>query len=492
VTMPELLLDASGAPAARAPLALLLAAQAARAPDRIAVTTPEGTLNRLELERRSNQRARQLAKTGVGIDDVVMLAIPNSAAYYEIAFGVWKLGATPMHVSHKLTSRELAEIVTLAQPKLVLDAGSPLQAQSIAHFDDAHLPLHVANRWKISTSGGSTGRPKLIIDPNPALWGAEKQAHRRVPDETIVNPGPLYHSAPFGQMIPALCEGAHVIEIGKFEAERYLAAVERHRASWAYLVPTMMARIANLPPEARARYDISSIHTLVHMASICPPPVKRAWIEMLGADAIWEIYGGTERIGSTLIGGAEWLQHPGSVGRPREGIEVRIIDEAGADLPPGAVGEIYFRRAGGPASTFLYIGADVRQHGDWASFGDLGWLDADGYLFIADRRTDMVVSGGVNLYPAEIEAQIDALPGVLDSVVVGASHADMGQAVHAFVQMRVDASPLTETQLIEALRERLAPHKLPRSVTFVSGPIRDESGKMRRSAWRDQLSPPAS
>jgi bile acid-coenzyme A ligase len=163
-----------------------------------------------------------------------------------------------------------------------------------------------------------------------------------------------------------------------------------------------------------------------------------------------------------------------------------VLDEDGAELPSGGVGEIYFRRAGGPDSTFRYIGADARRRGEWASFGDLGWRDQDGYLFIADRRTDMIVSGGVNLYPAEIEAQIDALPGVLDSVVVGAPHADLGAAPHAFVQAHA-AAQWTQARLIDALRAHLAPYKLPRGVTFVDEPIRDEAGKIRRIAWRERL-----
>jgi bile acid-coenzyme A ligase len=480
------LLDANGAAIAGAPLALLLAAQAQRSPDRIALTLTNGALTRLELDRRSNQRARQLIAAGVGHDDLVVFALPNSAEYYELVYAVWKIGATPIHVSHKLTAREFAEIVALASPKLVLNTTSPLLSTPLPE-DFSSLPLAIASSWKISTSGGSTGRPKLIVDPNPALWGIEKQGHRRLPDSTIINPGPLYHSAPFGMMIPALAEGCHVVEMGRFDAESYLAHVERHRATWAYLVPTMMARIAALPPEVRKRYDISSVATLLHMAAICPPATKRAWIDILGADAVWEIYGGAERIGSTIIGGPEWLKHPGSVGRPREGIEVRILSEQGEDLPVGDVGEIFFRRAGGPDSTFRYIGADARRRSDWASFGDMGWLDADGYLYIADRRTDMIVSGGVNIFPAEVEAQIDALEGVLDSIVAAAPHGDLGAVPHAIVQLKAQARDWSEAGLIDALRERLAPHKLPRAVTFVDETLRDDSGKVRRAAWRDRL-----
>ena len=482
----DALLDGNGAARVGAPMALLLAAQAARGPQRIALTLTDHRLTRAELDQRSNQRARQLQRAGVRQDDIVLFALPNGAAYYEFVYGVWKLGATPLHVSHKLTPREFAEIVALAAPALVLDASSPLPNAPL-NEDDAALPLKIASRWKISTSGGSTGRPKLIIDPNPTLWSIEKQGHRRLPESTIVNPGPLYHSAPFGMMIPALGEGSHVIEMGRFDAESYLAQVQRHRATWAFLVPTMMARIANLPPEIRARYDISTIATLFHMAAICPPAVKRAWINMLGADAIWEIYGGTERIGSTLIGGEDWLKHPGTVGRPREGIEARILDEDGEILPPGEIGEIYFRREGGPASTFRYIGADVRRRGEWATFGDMGWLDADGYLFIADRRTDMIVSGGVNIFPAEIEAQLDTLDGVLDNIVAAAPHPDLGAVPHAVVQLKSGARTWSADELLDALRERLAPHKMPHAVTFVSETLRDESGKIRRAAWRDKF-----
>lgn len=173
------LIDTHGAALPGAPLALLLAAQAARDPDRTALTLPNGALTRAELEKRSNQRARQLQRAGVKHNDTIIFAIPNGAAYYEFVYGVWKAGATPIHVSHKLTPREFEEIVTLAQPRLTLTPTSPLLSEEFSDLDDTPLPLQVASRWKISTSGGSTGRPKLIIDPNPALWGVEKQGDRK-------------------------------------------------------------------------------------------------------------------------------------------------------------------------------------------------------------------------------------------------------------------------------------------------------------------------
>ena len=496
---PDDYLDPSGEPRPGAPLGMLLSAYAARAPERAALTVGETTLTRAERAAAATRRARQLADLGVGKHDRVVVALPNGRAFYEIVLAAWKLGAIPIHVSWRLTAPEFAEILALAEPRLV--AGTAQAAEAAAAVDAIFLldgvdpdprlspeplPPKVGASWKISTSGGSTGRPKLVVDPKPGVWGEEKGAQNRRAGATIVNPGPLYHSAPFGQMIPALCQGAHVVEMGRFDPERWLHLVDHHRADWAYLVPTMMARIARLPAETLARYDISCIETLVHMAAPCPDWVKEFWIDHLGPDAIWEIYGGTERFGATVINGREWLDRPGSVGRPRTGNEIRILDEAGAPLAPGEIGEIYFRRPGGPDSTFRYIGAEARRRDDWASFGDLGWLDTDGYLYIADRRTDMIVSGGVNLYPAEIEAAIDLCAGVLGSVVVGVPDADLGQSPHAIVQVEPERlATIGEAEILGQLRDRLAVTKHPRSVEFTADPIRDDAGKIRRAAWRE-------
>jgi bile acid-coenzyme A ligase len=475
-------LDAAGDPLIGAPMSALLGAQAARDPDRVALVLPDETLSRIDLERRTNQCARQLAALGIGRNDKVLFALPNGARFYEVIFGIWKLGATPVHVSNKLTPREFSEVAALAEPKLVIDGDFAGLDRSL---DDSPLPYLVSDNWRIATSGGSTGRPKLIVDPTPALWSAPRRSTRRRPGATIVNPAPLYHAAPFGLMLSALFAGCKIVEMGRFDAERYLALVEEHKADWAYLVPTMMGRILNLPPEIRAQYDIGSLETLLHMAAACPDWVKRGWIDWLGPDAIWEVYGGTERLGSTIIGGTEWLAHPGSVGRPRPGMDMCIFDDDGNAVGPDVVGEIYFRQAEGPASTFQYVGADARLNGDWASFGDMGSIDADGFLYLADRRTDMIVSGGVNVFPAEIEGQIDGLAGVVDSVVVGVPDDDFGHLPHAFVHQDARGG-WTEATMLAELRDRLAPFKRPRGISFTDEPIRDAAGKVRRSAWRDK------
>lgn len=486
--------DPNGAPKPGAQLGMLLSAYAALDPERPALTCNEVTLSRAALETAANRRARQLAAMGVAAGDVVVVALPNGVEYYETVLAAWKLGATPAQVSHRLTEAEFTDILSLAAPKLVI--GGPAAAvEGMQHLAEgerpsgrlsaAALPPAVLGAWRMSTTGGSTGRPKLVVDPQRPTGDGNGGA-RPAPGATIINPGPLYHAAPFALMIPGLCEGCHVVEMGRFDAERWLALVEQYGVEWAYLVPTMMARIAKLPVEVRARYDIASLKTLLHTAAPCPDWVKTFWIDCLGPDGVWELYGGAERFGATLISGREWLERPGSVGRTRAGA-IRVLGPDKQDLPTGDIGEIYFRWQPDAASACRYIGAEARRHGDWATYGDVGRLDADGYLYLADRRTDVILCGGANLYPAEIEAAIDASAGVLGSVVVGLPDADLGQRAHAVVQVASSAAnAITAQDILSDLADRLTITKHPRSIEFTTRPIRDDAGKVRRSAWREE------
>jgi bile acid-coenzyme A ligase len=221
------------------------------------------------------------------------------------------------------------------------------------------------------------------------------------------------------------------------------------------------------------------------MCTGAPSPawLKRAWIEWLGGDRIWEAYGGTERIAGTIISGTEWLEHPGSVGRPTHGRRIRILDEEGKDCPPGTVGEVYMMPPGGRGSTYRYVGAEPTATDDgWETLGDLGFLDDDGYLYLVDRKTDMIVTGGANVYPAEIEGVIDAHPAVRSSAVIGLPDEDLGNAVHAIVDIADNS--LDEAERLSHLAERLVRYKMPRSIELVRTPLRDDAGKVRRSALR--------
>jgi bile acid-coenzyme A ligase len=247
----------------------------------------------------------------------------------------------------------------------------------------------------------------------------------------------------------------------------------------------MMNRIARLPAAERKRYDLSSLETVWHTAAPIPPSLKQFWIDWLGPERIWEMYGGTEGFCTTQLNGAEWLAHRGSVGRPAAG-DLLIRGEDGAALPPGEIGEIFMRKADGGAPSYRYVGAESRRLADgFESLGDFGWVDEDGYLYIADRRSDLILSGGRNIYPAEVEAALLEHPAVAEAVVIGLPEADLGARVHAIVRLE-EGMAATAEELRAFAAERLVSYKLPRTVEFTDKPLRDEAGKVRRGRLREQ------
>ncbi|MFC5343209.1 AMP-binding protein [Brevundimonas staleyi] len=483
-----------GTPTRPISIARTLAVHAERDPDHPALSCGDVTLSRGELTARVNRRARALAAQGVIEGDFVAIALPNGTAFMEIAFACWALGATPAPVSHRLPTPELAAILELMKPRLVVGGEAARQTGATVVSEDEiydpglsadPLPERIARHVKAIPSGGSTGRPKVIVDHAPGVLDPDVPSLGMQYGDAVVIPGPLYHAAPFGFGYLAMAAGCHLVVTPRFDAEETLQLIERHRGAWLYVVPTMMHRIWALGKEVRGRYDLSSLEIVCHIAAACPVWLKENWIDWLGADTIWEGYSGTESIAATLIGGREWLTHKGSVGRLAPTTQIRFVGEDGQDVAPGEVGEIYFLPPGGKGSTYHYLGAEPRAHGEWESYGDLGYMDADGYLYLVDRRTDLIISGGANIYPAEIEAVIDAYPGVLASVVIGLPHEDLGQSVHAIVEVQADRPPLDQTALTAFLRERLVTYKLPRSVEMTTERLRDDAGKTRRSALRD-------
>ena len=470
-----------------------LADTAARKPNALAIAFESQSLTWSELHRRSNRIARALEKRGVKQGDFVTIALPNGIGFIEAAYAIWKLGATPQPVSSRLPLAELKAIVELAKTPVVfsdvpVDAGVPIvstHALADEIRDDSDLPDKIAPSWKAPTSGGSTGRPKLIVSGQPGVAeGLMAQLWRITGDDTVLMPGPLYHNGPLITAFAALQVGAPVILMPKFDAEGVLRETEKHKATWVYLVPTMMGRIWRLPGEIRTKYDVSSLKTVWHLAAPCPPWLKEEWIKWLGPDVIWELYGGTEGLATTVISGSEWLAHRGSVGRVLLGGIMKAFGPNGEELPVGQTGEIYMKRAEGLPATYRYVGATARTlPGDWESIGDIGWFDEEGYLYLADRRTDMILVGGANVYPAEIEAALEEHPLVASCAVIGLPDDDLGNSVHAIVQAR---SGLTEDALHRHLAEKLVIYKRPRSYEFVVEPLRDDAGKVRRTALRDE------
>jgi bile acid-coenzyme A ligase len=227
---------------------------------------------------------------------------------------------------------------------------------------------------------------------------------------------------------------------------------------------------------------LSSIRRLWHVGAACPPAVKEAWIEILGPERVWELYGGTELQALTFISGAQWLEHRGSVGVVVAG-EMKVLDDDGNECPPGVVDEVYMRPSPGSAPTYRYVGAIAKSRDGWDSLGDLGYFDEDGFLYLNDRRVDMFTVGGRNVYPAEIESALSAHPKVLSCLVVGVPHDDLGQVPYAIVE----ADGLDEAAVVAFLSDRIAPYKVPRTVEFSDTPLRDDAGKARRSAVRDEI-----
>lgn len=486
--------------------------------DRTAVTLRPGrdtegdSLTFAELDRRANAMARHLAGVGVTEGRFVTVAEPNSLEFLVACLACWRLGATPQPVSSRLPRLELDTIIDLADAAAVVgiehgDAPSPTGdpnggSPELEHgrpvvrrgfrpgpdVDDAPLPDAVAPAWKAPTSGGSTGRPKLIVSGDPSSVGRDVETTaaylgaRR--GAVMVIPGPLYHNGPFIWTWQTLLSGGEVVLLPRFDAVDTLAAIEDHRATSCYLVPTMMQRMWKLPDDVKGRYDLSSLEIAVHLAEPCPPWLKEVWIDWIGAEVLWELYGGTEGQSATMLSGAEWLEHRGSVGRPISG-EITIMDDDGNVVAPGTVGDVWMRPVGRDRPTYRYIGADAEERDGWECLGDVGWMDPDGYLYLADRRKDMILVGGANVFPAEVEAAIAAHDGVASCCVIGLPDEDKGHAIHAIIQPSHGLGAVDDEFDLDELRaflaDRLVTYKLPRTFEFVDEPLRDDAGKVRRA-----------
>lgn len=472
----------------------ILRFHAQRDPDRPAVTIAGHTVTRRELDESSNRLARAFQAMGVKQDDFVTIGLPNGIEVVEAAFAAWKCGATPNPISWRLPLPEAQAIVDLVQPALVVGGPDEVRARCripAGYRPDPSLsadrqPSATATYWKAMSSGGSTGRPKIIVAHKNASFDPMVPIQGQQVDGNVLLPGPLYNNGPFMCTMLGLFAGNHVVLMPRFDEIETLELLQRHRIDWVFMVPTMMNRIWRLGEEVRARYDLSQLKVMLHSASLCPVWLKQAWIDWLGPDRIFEGYGGTEGQGTTLITGSEWLEHKGSVGRCQPGSRIQILDPEGRELPAGEVGEIFFLPDDPDTRTYHYMGAERREVGNAGSVGDLGWLDRDGWLFIADRRTDMIVTGGANVYPAEVEAALDAHPAVQSSIVIGLPHEDMIATVHAILQCAPGKAEPTHDELVAFLKERIVPYKIPRSFEFVGENLRDDAGKARRSQLREE------
>jgi long-chain acyl-CoA synthetase len=471
-----------------------------------------------ELEYRSKQVARLLAGLGVHRGDHVAVMLANRPEYFEIAWGAQRRGTYWTPVNWHLSADEATYIVEdcgatvlFASPETAAVAGQIAARQpglavfvtggdqpgllsyeaAIACLPGDPLPDEVEGIYFFYSSG-TTGRPKGIRRPNAfppfgAGIGLEvllKAAFGVGPDSVYLCPAPLYHAAPIGWSMGAQRNGSTVVLMERFDPVECLRAIERHRVTHVQFVPTHFVRMLKLPEEQRRAFDVSSLQTVIHAAAPCPVEVKQQMIDWLGP-VISEYYAGSEGNGMTMIGSPDWLAHPGSVGRAVVGT-VHIVGEDGDELPAGEAGIIYFE---GPA--FEYHNDPVKTAGarndeGWSTLGDMGYLDDEGFLYLADRRTDLIISGGVNIYPAEIEEALIMHPAVADVAVIGVPDAEMGQSVLAIVQPSIPGtgSPELAAELTAHCRSKLASFKCPRSIEFAAELPRLPTGKLVRRKLR--------
>ena len=494
-------------------------------PDRAAfIMAASGeTVTYRQLEDRSNQGAQLFRSLGIGAGDAIAIFMDNSPRYFEILWAAQRSGLRFTCVSSKLTVGEVEYIVRDSQAKALIASATvadvalsvaPLipgvklfmvgGAQGpFASFEDARAPMPatpIADECAGSSmlySSGTTGRPKgvrraattegpqpIAVD-NPlsmigqALFGFE-------PDMIYLSPAPLYHAAPLGWSMAVQSLGGTVVVMERFDAEMALAFIEQYKITCAQWVPTHFVRMLKLPQETRDRYHTSTLKKVFHAAAPCPVPVKEAMIAWWGP-IVEEYYAGTEGNGFCAITSEEWLRKKGSVGRGLTAA-LKICDDAGDEVPARAEGTVYFAGGGefeyhnDPAKT-----AESRNKHGWTTLGDVGWVDEDGYLFLTDRKSFMIISGGVNIYPQEIENLLITHPKVADVAVVGAPHEEMGEQVVAVVQP-VDwneAGDDLAAELSAFARANLSHVKSPRRIDFMAELPRHATGKLYKRLLRD-------
>jgi bile acid-coenzyme A ligase len=450
------------------------------------------------LERRANQVARRLARAGVGEGDLVAVGLPSNAEHVVTTFAAWKLGAAVLPLRPELPGWERDRLLALAEPRLLVGdwPDAPAGALTLADVrattgeDDTPPPGDPVPPYaRLIATSGSTGTPKIIVAPSPARYVAAGPGV--IPaGQRVLAVCPLYHANGYASCYATLLAGDPVVLVERFDAARVVDLIERHRVSAAIMVPTMLQRIARL--DGVRERDFSSLQRVVYGAAVLPEWVARTWLDLVPPERFLFTYGGSEGLGIVACTGREWLDHPGTTGRGTD-CDVAVRDAAGRDLPPGEIGEIWLRLRSGDTDPFRYVGARTPEpvEGGWRSFGDMGRLDADGYLYIADRRQDMIVTGGVNVFPAEVEAALSEHPEVADVAVIGVPDPEWQRAVHAVVQPRSAEQPPTAGELRAWCKERLSGPKVPKSYEFVDELPRTSAGKINRTRLAAERAPAA-
>jgi len=494
-------------------------------PEKVAVVDVDGTeISFGELGRRVNQISHGFAASGVGPGECVTVALKNRADFLALKLAAGQSGVYLVPAGVHSTRRELAHVIGDSKSRLVFADEVSMEAavgasdehgvenarlvmmdplggrRSMADFLRG-LPTstpesRVGGRYMYYTSG-TTGSPKGVVVPatpkspeeDTAAWAAGfASSFDFVPFEGVhLVTGPLYHRGPGLWTLVSLHLGHTVVLMRKFDPETMLGLIQRYRVTSSHIVPTVFHRMLQIPLEVREQYDLSSLRQVLHAAAPCPVHVKRAMIAWLGP-VLWEYYGSTEG-GGTIVRPEDFEQHPGSQGRAWPGAKVRITDDARQPVPAGVEGTIWISNG----TRFSYRGDETKTRaawdGEWFTVGDIGHLDPDGWLYIGDRRSDLIISGGVNVYPAEVEGALLAHPLVADAAVVGVPDDEWGQRVVAVIEPRPEApeSDSLAEELTRHCRAELTGPKVPREYCFVSVMPRNEIGKVSRTGLRDNL-----
>jgi bile acid-coenzyme A ligase len=425
------------------------------------------------------------AERGLGFGDRLALAMPNSPHLVLGALAAWKLGATPVPLRWDLPEWERERLRDVVDAKVYLDESSMAWIDGTADEGVPELPDVMSPSMNGICSSGSTGTPKVILSGFPAAYNEVfstpmvTQWHPVPSPQVVLVLSPMYHTNGFATLF-SLLGGDRIVVMEKFDAARVVDVVERHEVSTFTATPTMLKRIADVAGVDDR--DLSSVEWILQGAAPMPPSLVDRWIDLLGPERIIMAYGMTEAIGVTALRGDEWLRHRGSVGRGIRGTEVRILDVDGNQLPPGEIGDIYMRSPSYGGSTYLGASAMPETTDGFATVGDMGSLDEDGYLYLADRRVDMIVTGGANVFPAEVETALIDHPGVADVVVIGVKDEEWGRRVHAVIEPTDPASPPELEEIVAYAKARIAAYKVPKSIEIVERVPRSAATKVNRGA----------
>lgn len=441
------------------------------------------------LDRRSSQVAAALAARGLARGRRLAVALRNSPEFLFSVLAAWKLGAVPVPIRWDIPEWELGRLREVVDAAVFLTAGDLPWLEATAGDPVPDLPDVVSPECHGTCSSGSTGTPKIIINERPGLFTpdmgrtfAEVMGGHVTHPQTVLVPTAMYHTNGFSTLRDLLA-GARLLVLEKFDAARAVDVIERHRITNFTCTPTMLQRIADLPGiEDR---DLSSLEFIQQGAAMMPPALVHRWAKLIGAERIIMAYGMTEGLGLTALRGDEWMSHQGSVGRGFRGTQVRVLSDDGAGLPPGEVGEIYLKTPSPAGYHYLGDAPRLKTADDgFATAGDMGYLDEDGYLYLADRRVDMIVSGGANVFPAEVEAALIEHPAVTDVVVIGLKDPEWGRRVHAIIEPADPAAPPSSEEMRAYAKGRLAPYKVPKTVEIVDSIPRSAATKVNRGALR--------